>query len=66
MDLASLLVDIEKNKYLFLVWRLLGGTLQVGVLLHFFGHFYLALGPNPLNHSFGSSFFWKLGKNPRL
>jgi len=61
-DSASLLVDIENKILLFLVWRLLGGTSQV----HFFGHLYLALGPNQLTHSFGSSFFRKLGKNLRL
>jgi len=56
-DSASLLVDIEKNFFSFLVWHLLGGTSQVRVFLQFFGHFYLALGPNPLTQSFGSSFF---------
>jgi len=59
----SLLVDIEK-KNLFLVWRLLGGTSQVGVFLHFFVHLYLA--HNQLTHSFGSILFRKLGQNPRL
>jgi len=55
-DSPSLLADIEKI-FSFLVWRLLGGTSQVEVFLHIFGHIYLALGPNPLTHSFGSSFF---------
>jgi len=63
-DSASLLDDIEK-KFLFLVCRLLRGTSQVGVFLHFFSHLSQALGPNPLGHSFGSRFLWKLGKNPR-
>jgi len=31
-----------------------------------FGHLYLALGPNPLTHSFESKFSCKLGQNPRL
>jgi len=52
-DSASFLVDIEKKFFLF--WHLLGGTSQVGVFLHFFGH--LSLAPNQLTHSFGSSFF---------
>jgi len=39
-----------------LVWRSLGGV------LHFFSHLYLALGPNPLTHSFGSSFVGNLAK----
>jgi len=39
---------------------------HVGVFLHFFGHLYLALGPNQLTYSFGSIFIQKLGKNPRL
>jgi len=40
---------------LFLVWRLLGGTSQVGVFLHYFGNLYLAL--------LAQVFFRKLGKN---
>ena len=56
-DSANLLVNIEKIFFLFLVWRLLGGTSQVGAFLRFIGHLYLALGPNQLTRYFGSSFF---------
>ena len=38
-DSASLLVDIEKKIFLFLVWRLLGVTSEVGVFLHFLATF---------------------------
>jgi len=31
-----------------------------------FSHIWPALGPNPLTHSIGSKFCWKLGQNPLL
>ena len=65
-DSASLPVKIEKKNFSFSVWRSLGGPPQVGVFLLFFSHLWPALGPNPLGHSFGSRFFWKLVQNPRL
>jgi len=39
-----------------------GGNITSGVFLHFFGHLYLALGPNQLTHSFDSSFFRNYAK----
>jgi len=31
-----------------------------------FDHLWPALGPNPLTHSIGSKFCWKLGQNQKM
>jgi len=56
----------SNKKFSLSVWGSLGGLPQVVVFLFFFSHLWPALGPNPLGHSFGSRFVWKLGHNPRL
>jgi len=62
MDLASLLVEIEKKIFRFR-WGIFGLNATGGGV---FGYIYLALGPNPLGHYYGSRFFRKLDQNPRL
>ena len=56
----------RKKKFSFWVWAFLGGTSQVWVFLHYFGHLCLALGAVPMGHFLDSKFSWKLGQNPRL
>jgi len=65
-DSASLLVEIEKKRFLFRVWGFLEGTSQVGVFLCYFGHLCLALGDFPMGHFLDTMFSWKLGQDPRL
>ena len=62
-DSASLVVEIEKKFFLVFGGGFSGGnTTNRGVL----GYLYLALGSNPLDHYYGSRFFWKRGQNPCL
>jgi len=61
-DSASLVVEIEKKIFVFGGGFSGGNAISGGV----FGYLYLALGPNPLSHHYGSRFCRKLGQNPRL
>jgi len=61
-DSASLVVEIEKKFFSFLVGDFGGNATSGGV----FVYIYLALGPNLLGHYYGSRFLRKLGQNPRL
>jgi len=64
-DSASLVVKIEKNNFLFR-WGFSEGDVTKRTCFGKVGHPWPALGPNPLTHSIGSKFCWKLDENPRL
>jgi len=52
-DSASLLVEIKKT---FFVLAFSGGDVTMRACFQIFGHLRLALGPNPLTHSFELKF----------
>ena len=54
------LKSIKKFRYR---WGVFGGNATSGGV---FSYLYLALGPKPLGHCYGSRFFWKQGQNLRL
>jgi len=60
-----LLVEIEKKRFLFLVWRFLGGLPQ-GFFFCFFWPPLPGPGPQPIEPLFWLKFFWKLGENPHF
>ena len=54
-DLASLLVEIKKNAFRFR-FGYSRGDVTMRACFQIFGHRHLALGPDPLTHSFESKF----------
>ena len=62
---TSLVVKIEKKRFCF-CWGISEGDVTKKACFENFGHLWPAVSSNPLTHSFGSKFCWKLRQNPRL
>jgi len=55
-DSASLLVEVKSKRFFVFGLAFSGGDVTMRACFEIFGHLYLALGSNPLTHSFESKF----------